>query len=207
MPLEPPRFSKDSPKIPLRNGRLAPAPQPLQAQPILEWLKAACRRALSGDDLPGGITAADWACVREQVGAGALLALGFSQPMKAAVGANAVGERAVIHKACGAGMVASTWVELLVATLRHAATARMLTSGQVHSRVLLPSSGFPAEQGHRLPVPAPLKTVCVIPPWILHGYFMDTPWILPPVQAFPPSNGNASQQLPITRSHCSCMCS
>ncbi|GAB4815863.1 hypothetical protein N2152v2_002909 [Parachlorella kessleri] len=37
-----------------------------KAQPVQEWLKAACRRAVEGRDLPDGITAADWACVREQ---------------------------------------------------------------------------------------------------------------------------------------------
>lgn len=40
----------------------------LQAQPVQDWLRAACRRAAEGDtlDLPDGLTAADWACVREQ---------------------------------------------------------------------------------------------------------------------------------------------
>ncbi|GAB4815862.1 hypothetical protein N2152v2_002908 [Parachlorella kessleri] len=37
-----------------------------KAQPVQEWLKAACRRAVEGRGLPDGITAADWACVREQ---------------------------------------------------------------------------------------------------------------------------------------------
>lgn len=38
-----------------------------------EWLRAACKRAAADDslDLPDGLTAADWACVREQVGGGA----------------------------------------------------------------------------------------------------------------------------------------
>lgn len=35
-----------------------------------DWLRAACERAAADDslDLPDGLTAADWACVREQVG-------------------------------------------------------------------------------------------------------------------------------------------
>ena len=42
----------------------------LQAQPVQEWLRAACEQAAGDDslDLPDGLTAADWACVREQVG-------------------------------------------------------------------------------------------------------------------------------------------
>lgn len=45
---------------------------PLQAQPVQDWLRAACRRAAEGDvlDLPDGLTAADWACVREQASMG-----------------------------------------------------------------------------------------------------------------------------------------
>jgi len=44
-------------------------PPALQAQPVQEWLRAACERAAADDslDLPDGLTAADWACVREQV--------------------------------------------------------------------------------------------------------------------------------------------
>ncbi|KAL4419888.1 hypothetical protein ABPG75_006986 [Micractinium tetrahymenae] len=39
-----------------------------KAQPVQDWLRAACRQAAEGDplDLPDGLTAADWACVREQ---------------------------------------------------------------------------------------------------------------------------------------------
>ncbi|KAL4430372.1 hypothetical protein ABPG77_002178 [Micractinium sp. CCAP 211/92] len=39
-----------------------------KAQPVQDWLRAACQRAAEGDtlDLPDGLTAADWACVREQ---------------------------------------------------------------------------------------------------------------------------------------------
>ena len=47
-----------------------PSNRTLQAQPVQEWLRAACERAAADDslDLPDGLTAADWACVREQVG-------------------------------------------------------------------------------------------------------------------------------------------
>jgi hypothetical protein len=44
-----------------------PCPAPsLQAQPIQDWLCSAARRAASGQDLPDSLTAADWACVRDQ---------------------------------------------------------------------------------------------------------------------------------------------
>ena len=56
--------------VALTCSMMHPSNRTLQAQPVQEWLRAACERAAADDslDLPDGLTAADWACVREQVG-------------------------------------------------------------------------------------------------------------------------------------------
>lgn len=47
---------------------LACPPASLQAQPIQDWLLAGCRRAATAppEQLPDGLSAADWACVRRE---------------------------------------------------------------------------------------------------------------------------------------------
>ena len=54
--------------LPLHCPCARPCAHAPQAQPVQDWLRAACARAAAGDalDLPDGLTAADWACVREQ---------------------------------------------------------------------------------------------------------------------------------------------
>lgn len=59
---EPARRAVSPAHVPLTAGSTP------QAQPIQDWLRTACLRAAEGDslDLPDGLTAADWACVRAQ---------------------------------------------------------------------------------------------------------------------------------------------
>ena len=55
-----------------RAGPALPLPRPTslspQAQPIQDWLRSACLHAATAppSELPDGLAAADWACVREQ---------------------------------------------------------------------------------------------------------------------------------------------